>query len=365
MSIIHVFTSEELQKMRRSMVGEFSDAAAGKKTSLAFARHHLKNRASKEIRAQVLVIGGTNCVTAQASRQEGHVTIDEIHDEPLPDFDTAETFLAYVESHVRPDTSLLGLNFAYPLAPRIRDGRLDGLLLRPTKEHTFEGVTGREVGRLVEEHLLAARGQEVRVSTANDTVCLILSGLEKYESTGLAGGVIGTGFNFGFFLDGETLVNLESGNFDKFSTTDSCRVIDQNLENRGCQLWEKEISGAYLFRHYNYHAEKEGLSSANLVSTEELSTLAETGSGASRDLAREILQRSASLAAAQIAAIHDYLDVETLNVLIEGSLFWKAWHYRHTVEATLADMGLSGPAVNIDHIPQSHIMGGALLALGS
>ncbi len=365
MTLIETYSIESLREIRHNLAQELSDASNNISNSLAFARHDLgKNRPGTFENAQVLVIGGSNCVSAKATKTARGIVIDSMTEEPLPVFDNGETFLDYISVHISESTSLLGLNFAYPMTPTIRDNRLDGCLIKGTKEHTFDDVVGREVGFLVEEHLLKERQQKVQVVTANDTVCLILSGLEKYSTRGLAGGVIGTGFNFGFFLDDDTLINLESGNYNNFQRSDSCMAMDEELEDRGCQLWEKEISGAYLFRHYNYYAQKLKITPAVISSTIELDKLADNDTSPAGDLAREILTRSASFAATQIAAIHDFLPVDTLNVLIEGSLYWKGWQYRHNVMETLSSLGFSENSVYIDMIPRSHVVGGALLALG-
>jgi len=365
MNLIQEYTIDTLQEIRRSLVAEFTDAAAGKKTSLAFARHEISSTGNAEkTTARIIVIGGSNCVSADGVKTPRGVELSDIHEESLPVFDNSGTFLPYITAHIPENADLIGLNFAYPMEPVIRDGRLDGRLIKATKEHTFSGVVGHEVGRLLEEHLLATRGQKVEITTANDTVCLILSGLEKYHPTGLAGGVIGTGFNFGFFLDNTTLVNLESGNFSSFQVTDSCAAIDEGLEDRGKQLWEKEISGAYLYRHFNFYNDKLKLGLKTIASTVELDSLADHNSGPAGDLARELLKRSATFAAVQIAAIFDYLETDHLNILIEGSLFWKGWKYRKHVSEALASLGVMYQQFSIDHIDQSSVLGGALLALG-
>lgn len=365
MNLIQEYNIETLQEIRRSLVTEFTDAAAGKKTSLAFACHEISSAGTPEkTTARIIVIGGSNCVSADGVKTLRGVELSNIHEEPLPVFDNSATFLPYISAHIPESAELIGLNFAYPMEPVIRDGRLDGRLIKATKEHTFAGVVGHEVGRLIEEHLLATRGQKAGVITANDTVCLILSGLAKYHRRGLAGGVIGTGFNFGFFLDDTTLVNLESGNFSSFPVTDSCAAIDDDLEDRGKQLWEKEISGAYLYRHFNFYNEKLKLGLQTIASTVELDGLADHDPGTAGDLARELLERSATFAAVQIAAIFDYLDTDHLNVLIEGSLFWKGWKYRQHVSDALTSLGVMYQQFSIDHIDQSSVLGGALLALG-
>ncbi len=365
MNLIQEYTIYTLQEIRQNLAAELTNAAAGKKNSLAFARHEISSKSSEsKTTARIIVIGGSNCVAADGLKTDRGIELSNIHEEPLPVFDNRDTFLPYIAAHIPEDVKLIGLNFAYPMEPVIRAGRLDGRLIKATKEHTFSGVVGHEVGRLIEEHLLETRGQKADVVTANDTICLILSGLKKYHPTGLAGGVIGTGFNFGFFLDKTTLVNLESGNFSSFPVTDSCAAIDEGLEDRGKQLWEKEISGAYLYRHFNFYNKELNLDLPAITSTVELDSLADNDTGTAGNLARELMKRSATFAAVQIAAIFDYLDTDHLNVLIEGSLFWKGWRYRQNLADVLTSLGVMYQQYSIDHIDQSSVLGGALLALG-
>jgi len=243
-----------------------------------------------------------------------------------------------------------------------RDEKLDGNLIKGTKQHTFDGLIGHNVGEEIEKYIFGKLNRTVDVEVANDTVCLILSGAGTYDADCLAGGVVGTGFNFGFFLNRECVVNLESGNFSNFAVTDSCRFIDGKSNNPGLQLWEKEISGAYLYQHFNYYAGKSGLE-INLSSTEDLSSLA-ASSVTGSELAQMIFKRAASLVAVEIAAILDFLKKDHLTVIIEGSLYWKGWGFRDIVTGKLQELGVDEGAVSVVHIDESSTIGAAHLVFG-
>ncbi|MBI4079190.1 MAG: hypothetical protein HY429_02740 [Candidatus Levybacteria bacterium] len=75
------------------------------------------------------------------------------------------------------------------------------------------------------------------IAVANDVVRLVLSGLTKYSWTSLAGGIVGTGTNLSFFLDEHYVVNLESGNFNKFMQSDEGKSIDSHSVVPGNQLF--------------------------------------------------------------------------------------------------------------------------------
>ena len=362
--MVHLYSTKELQDIRKAIYKEFETAHKGSDTSLAYARHTIDlPQLPDGTKGQVLVLGGSNCVSALVEKQEGTAQIISVTEEPLPTFTSREVLLDYVLSHLHGETVSLGLNFAYPMEPMIRQGRLDGTLLRGTKEHTFTGMTGNVVGETIEAYIKEKLNREVQLTVANDTVCLVLSGIGSFSAEGLAGGVIGTGFNFGFFVDERTLINLESGNFDKFTPTESCLAFDASMENRGAQLWEKEIAGAYLYRHYNYYVEHHNLKHPPIHNSQELSEIAAGASG-DNDLAQNILKRSARFVATQIAAMFDFLGKPRITVLIEGSLYWKGWGFQSEVAHALGELGIEEGAITITSIDKSHIRGGAALILG-
>ena len=145
----------------------------------------------------------------------------------------------------------------------------------------------------------------------------------------IVAGIVGTGTNFAFFLNKNTAVNLESGNSNHFPQSKTKKIIDRSSTNPEEQLFEKEVAGAYLFRHYQVNQSKK----ANHFpqSTLDLNHLACQGDR----LAQKFFERSSALIASQIAGIYlfkkYYLKTIStdsaqlkppLTFVMEGSVFW-------------------------------------------
>lgn len=367
-------------------------ASLTQKTALPFIRHTLSStpivKPGEEF--QSLTIGGSICQSdrmridptssstklgIRGARGKIHSLDHKIQEQPA--FHTGEEFLAYVESLLDPNVRVVALNFAYPLTPVSRDGLLDGVLVSGSKENTFRELTGKPVGQTIEQYIKRKLGRDIRVSVANDTICLLLSGLTKYKWDKLAAGIVGTGLNFAIFLDEHTAVNLESANFNKFEQTSEGKLIDKESVSPGTALFEKETSGAYLYKHFNIIAERNGLKK-RIASSKELSKLAESAHRhavrrladqhlnqwnykilkpsfvpPSRDFGRAskpgmtigdnersslialmLLQRSAQMVACQIAGIVEF-QKRDLTFVMQGSLFWKGYTYKEMVGETV------------------------------
>lgn len=372
---------KELKTVAANFTSEITRATGGEKTSFHFIKHHLSSTpvvSNNEV-FQGMVVGGTVFKSGKMKRSgRGRtVTILEASEGKQPVFDTRETFLTFLETIVDPDVSVLGLNMAYPLSPVYENGRLDGSLVQGTKEHAFAGLEGKKIGSEIQTHLKKVRGQDITVSVANDTICLLLSGLTQYPWHKVAAGIVGTGVNFALFLDETTLVNLESANFDKFTQWPEGKAIDEKSQHPGASLAEKEMAGAYLYRLFNERASREGVKMDPLTSTDQIDKYAKQCTHKARlkgdflvdhefdnknkacTIAYDVLNRSASLAAVQIAGIANYLKRDTAFVM-EGSLFWKAFQYRETVERYVQQLV---PKYNVSyiHVPDSGILGAAKL----
>ncbi|MCX8009160.1 MAG: hypothetical protein N3A54_05695 [Patescibacteria group bacterium] len=308
----------------------------------------------------MLVVGGSVYRSAIMKKRGNGIALLEKIEGTQPVFHTKEDFLSFIVSKMHPDVSVVGINFAYPLAPVFREGYLDGILQSGTKEHAFHGLMGEPVGETIEKAVYERLHQEIRVGIANDTICLLLSGLTQYEWHQIAAGIVGTGMNFALFLDDHTLVNLESANFDKFDLSPEVRIIDERSLNPGTALCEKEVAGAYLYQIFNEGKKRRGLNCPSLSSTDQIDELAKEKSDDPRvqDYANEVLQRSAHLVAAQIAGIVNFLKRDTAFIM-EGSLFWKGYRYKERVEETVKQ--LASHPVSYVYLPDSGIMGAAKL----
>src|SRR5690606_34618047 len=135
---------------------------------------------------------------------EGLPTLGSITKKKLHQMQTKEDFFEQVVPEVDCSSSFLMLNFAYPMEPIKDPDLLDGILMRPTKEHTFEGLIGKKIGISL-SHAIAQRCHHpIPVWCVNDVVTLLMSDMamdSRVNPVDLAGAVVGTGVNMGMFLN--------------------------------------------------------------------------------------------------------------------------------------------------------------------
>ena len=75
-------------------------------------------------------------------------------------------------------------------------------------------------------------------------------------------------------------------------------------------------------------------------------------------LARVLLERSASMVAASLAAMYEFkARPESFTVIGEGSLLWKGWNYIPNLEKQLETLGVPQGAIKIKHVQDSSIKG--------
>lgn len=365
LSLLYPLSS--LRKIRDNFVDELSLASHGKKTSLAFIKNPLPQQpliGNGEI-FQVMVMGGSVFEKALAYTKKDRIVILNKQRGELPLFKNGDIFLAFFKNHLDPQVAVVALNFAFALEPKLRDGILDGKLLGSSKEHQFNGLVNKLIGNELENLIFLKNKRQIRIVVANDTICLIFAGLQKDCWENLVGGIIGTGTNFCFFPDKNTVANLESGNFSKFESTDTGKEVDKKSAHKGEYLFEKEVAGTYLFQHYNLLLEDLGLNGHRLHNTLELSQVAQKNIGQETSVARQLLERSASLAACQIAGIYQFLKRKQLTFIMEGALFWEGWKYKEIVENYLKRLGIPSNSVKFKKIENSGILGGARIVVGN
>ena len=350
----------ELQTITDSFVQEIHNASHGKPSSLPYIVHTTPTQPLIEdgIDFQVIVIGGSVYQNAICAFNNGTVDIKSISQGNKPVFTTKDEFLTFFDEHLNANTTMVALNFAYPMEPVFKDNVLDGILMRGTKENAFEGLVGEAVGEAIQKHVKEKTGREIKVSVANDAICTLLSGLTMYQSEEVAHGIVGTGVNFAYFIEPGKPVNLEAANFDKFPQTDIAKIVDAKSVNPGSALFEKEISGAYLYQHFNAYAEEHGLPD-RIESTKDLDLFAKTCNGTGLcEFTQELLDRSAAYVAVMASAISK-VKQRDMKMVMAGSLFWKAWNFRNTVEYYTAKLSPH----NIEFIAIEHceVLGAAKL----
>lgn len=346
---------KQLQLITANFTKELKLSAKGVKTSLPFLIHTFSpTPLVKENEAfQVLKIGGSIGQNALVVRQGKEILVKEMEEERLPLFSTGKAFLAYIKSHLRKKINYLAVNFAYPMEAVWENNRLDGILTNGSKEHAFNGLVGKQIGITIKKFIGQKFHRPVIVSVANDTICLTLSGLTKTVAKNVAGGIVGTGINFAIFLNERQLVNLEAACFDKFNKSYEGKIIDQQSLQPGDALFEKEISGGYLYQHYNLKTGEK------LTATHELDKVAREEIPGDKKLARELFLRAGQLTACQIAGIVNFKKMP-MTFVMEGSLFWKGYLFKKTVEESIKLLAKDYP-VKFISIKDCGIVGAAKL----
>lgn len=359
---LNTYSLAELKQITDNVSDELRAAESGKKASLPFIVHELSSSpiVKNGETFQVLVFGGSIHLNALLKKKNGRISLLKRESKGQNRFNTAEDFLSVVEQDIDPLVKVVALNLAYPLKPVYENGRLDGILIEGTKENTFTGLEGKKVGEAIEERILQKTGRRITVSVANDTACLLLSGLtEVAPGTEIAAGIVGTGLNFAIFLDKNHLVNLEAANFDKFPQSEEGKIIDASSNKPGSARLEKEVSGAYLYEHFNAILKRDGISYPPLSSTLEMNQLLENPDSDVASIAQELLTRSASLTACIVAGITRFKQKD-IDFVMEGSLFWNASGYRRTVKETVMKL-VPNYNVKFIKIEDSPIFGAAKL----
>lgn len=344
------------QQIKQKFYQELVRASEGNHSSLSFIKHHLsKKPVITTGTIQAIIIGGTNYILAtQIIHQNGTKEIILKKSGKLPLLSSRKILADFFRKHLDIHAQAIGINFGFPLEPVIGSyGELDGSLLYGTKEHTFTGLD-ESIGELVK----SLAPNKIKVSVANDTVCLSLSG-NGSENGSL---VAGTGFNMCLVIqnkNGKTLVNLESGNFNKFIPSPILQKIDAESEMPGAQLFEKAISGKYLALYFNEKIKERNLTIPPLSTSQELSELShEIHEDIARDLARAIISRSAFLVGTAIAGVYEFYNrPQTLTLIGEGSLLWDGWQYLDNIQKQLNKLSIPQGAVTIKHIKNSSING--------
>jgi hexokinase len=349
-----------LNTITSTFVIELQNAQKGEKTSLPFIVHTLADHpiVEKGETFQVLKIGGSILQKSLIQKINGEFLIKTFEEDRLPVMTTKDVFLSIIDKHLDPKAHVIAINFAYPMKPVFEHGKLDGILVNGTKEHAFQGLVGQTVGKTIELYIRTKYGREIRISTANDTVCLTLAGLTKHDTQYISGGIVGTGMNFAVFLDKMHLVNLEAANFDKFPRSPEGIQIDEQSLTRGRSFFEKEVAGGYLYHHFNILLTKNQINHPSLESTHQMDRIARGAIYKATPIARDLFTHSASLIACQVAGIAEFKKHDMVFVM-EGSLFWVAWHYKKMVEECVRE--LTRYKITFEEIKDCGIVGAAKL----
>lgn len=358
----HTRSITELHHFVEKFATELRNAQQGEATSLGFIAHDLPKTSlvSPHEIFQVMCVGGSNLQVSKVMANQ-HLNLLSLAEESLPVLKTKRDLFEVMIQFVDTATNTIALNFAYPMEPKTKRNILDGKLLTGTKEHTLSDLVNTFVGEELSEYILEKTGKHIRVAVANDTVCLTLAGLEQARPDNLIAMILGTGNNTGMFLGADTVINLESGNFNQFEISDPGHFIDTHSTNPGKQLLEKEVAGAYVYKHFNYYAKLYGLET-KLTSTKQVNELAQSGSPIEQHLAQHVIRESAKLVASLIAGFVQYKN-STIDLVVEGGFYRHGYRYKAFVQHYLEALELKPTAVHFIHVENSSILGGAHLVL--
>ena len=363
---IELIDTPDYEEVKNNFLKELTLASLGHPSSIPFLKHYLPEQPLiTEGIAQLFVIGGTNYIVETVEIQpDGNSIVKDKQTGILPIFATKPNLITFFARFIDPRAKAIGINFGFPLiACTGSQGELDGMLAYATKEHTFAGFT-EPLGELVKTIVKQQFHITPLVAVANDTICLALSG----NGTEQGALVVGTGSNMCIPINEKKkriLVNLESGNFNKFIISSVIKKLDEQSESPGVHLFEKNISGQYLSGIFNAVI-KENPEIQPIQTSKELSTLAKAKTnGIAHDLARAILTRSASLVASEIAAVYEFMKKpEPFSLIAEGGLLWNGWQYQENIRKQLVKFDIPEEAVEIKYISDSSIHGALGLLVG-
>lgn len=355
------FRQNDLKTISKNFSTEIEKSLNGDKTSLQFIIHDLSPAplVKEGENFQVLALGGSILRKSLLLKTKDGIKILKIENEKNISLNNGSNFLDLVLEELYSNIEILALNFAYPLKPFFENGKLDGVFLGSTKGVNLHNLVGKKIGKEIENYVFKKSKRKIRVAVANDTVCLMLSGLDKFKWNGLAAGIVGTGINFALFINKDRLVNLESACFDKFTQSPEGKIVDWKSDQPGKFLFEKETAGKYLYQHFNLFLKERNINYPPIDSTKKLDNISRKHILGTSEIAQKILNQSAQLVACQIAGIILFKKIP-MTFVMEGSLFWKGNKYKETVEKTVKSLAPNYSFKFIE-IKNSVIMGTAKL----
>lgn len=274
---------------------------------------------------------------------QGRLTVEEFYDG-----------LAGLVAPIAHKSRRVGFCFSFPceILPS-----LDGRILHFDKEVDIPDAAGSILGDGLRS-ALARRGlpHDHRMVVINDTVAAMLGAMaQEVGGPGeYMGFILGTGTNICAPLDnaaitkapdlakrpGSTIINLESGGYDKLTRTATERAFDATTANPGDQVLEKLISGAYQGPMAAAHLRSEGIDLPGLTAKQiseflegagpenPLAALTAEAQATARQVLELFFRRAARLTAATLAAVLDAMGTardpqRPVNIAAEGTTFYK------------------------------------------
>ncbi len=369
-------TEEAFGRWVGSFRTEMAAGLAGERSSLRMIPTYLSAEALPREGGPVIVLdaGGTNLrvalmefVPGQGPRETYFRTVPMLGTQGTLTVEAFYDGLAALVAPIADRSDRIGFCFSFP-CEILPD--LDGRILHFDKEVEITGAQGSVLGEGLRA-ALARRGlpSRHRLAVINDTVAAQLGAMAQ--------GVGGEGAYMGFILGtgtnicasfpnaaitklpalagraGSTVVNLESGGFDKLERTPVDLRLDAATADPGGQVLEKLISGAYqgpmVLAYLRSGAEEgvfsprsaEALARLDRLTAREVSAFLTAPDpdgplsfleGRDREEALALLdaffRRAARLTAATLAAVLDYTGQAAdpgrpVNIAAEGTTFYR------------------------------------------
>jgi hexokinase len=308
-------------------------------------------------------LGGTNLRVLRVTLKDGKSTVAEYREAIPPEVmsskATADDLFNFIASacgelcknHLCPagERMPLGFTFSFPLS---QSSIKSGKLIEWTKGFETRGCVGEDpAGQL--QAALDRKGVPLSVEAlCNDTVgTLMTNAFRRGGSRDCRIGVIlGTGTNAAYVEPsaGGLIVNIEWGGFTGVPQTQFDRLVDKESINPGRQFLEKIVSGLYLgeiARLATVHALTLGgrtvpdrLSVPHSIDTAIIFSLLAGGDSLDgvdpeslavlSTMGDAVIERSAAVAGAVLAAVVDRTCEARCQVGIDGSVFTKGHRYQ-------------------------------------
>jgi hexokinase len=258
----------DIEKETETFIAEMKKGLAGKDSSLKMLCTYINPDVDVSINEPVLAIdaGGTNLrVAVVCFNKDKQAEIEEFKSYPMPGSNgeiSREHFFEKISEYLEPiinKSDRIGFCFSYP-TEMLPNG--DGRLIKFTKEVAVRDMLGVEIGSYLAETIKKKYNKSFKkVALLNDTTATLLGGKAAFPDRrfdNYIGFILGTGTNTCYieknwnitgapFLpsEGSTIINLESGGYNKAPRG----IIDERFDGRtadpGGQQFEKMISGAY------------------------------------------------------------------------------------------------------------------------
>ncbi|MCR4431785.1 MAG: hexokinase [Tepidanaerobacteraceae bacterium] len=261
--------SIDMEQSCKTFIEEMGKGLEGQKSSLKMLPTYITVDGELPLQEPVIVMdaGGTNFRTAVVHfNKEIKPIMEDYRLHPMPGTQgeiSKEEFFATIAGYIKPvlnKSQKIGFCFSYPT--EILPNK-DGILLQFSKEVEVKDLVGELIG---DGLLKTLRGMgcdaDKKIVLLNDTVATLLGGKAVHMDRAFEsyiGFILGTGTNTCYIeencnikkahdllpQDGSTIINIESGGYDKIPQGLMDEEFDKETANPGTYKFEKMMAGKY------------------------------------------------------------------------------------------------------------------------